>query len=242
MVGLLQWTAGNRLQIETKLILGLRCLCVSIPKRERTPETILYRRCRRGLKKMIAQGVERVILPEDSGLEPLVERCGLHTVSTIPLRQRLAADWVSCVLARQGKSGARIAVTAARLSGAVVQTITELALRHRYLLLELPYGGEELCRSLRREYGVSPQLNPGQGVLETAEVWLAFDPVTEPEKAACKLLRLYDETVPMPSLLLPPILEEQIPSGTCREQMLAALQEAGCLRSGQITLHRETMP
>lgn len=242
MLGLLQWTSESRIRSEMKLILGLRCFCVSIPKRAKTPETILHRRCRRGLKKMAAKGVERVILPENSGLEALVERCGLHTVSTVPLRQRLAADWVAFVLAEQGKGGARIAVTAAHLSGAVVQTITELALRHRYLLLELPYGGEELCRSLRREYGVSPQLNPGQEVLKTAEIWLAFDSITGQEKAACKVLCLYDESIPMPSLLLPPLLEEQMPSGICREQMLAALQEAGCLRSGQIILCRETMP
>ena len=51
-------------------------------------------------------------------------------------------------------------ITADALSGEVVRTVTELALRHRYLILKVPFGGEELCRRLRREYGVSIVLNP----------------------------------------------------------------------------------
>lgn len=236
MLGLLQWDAGSRIRFDTELVLGMRCLCARVPRGEKTPEVLLRRRCRKALRKMAAQGADAVILPEGSGMEPLLERCGVHAVSTLPLRWRLAADWAAGVLKEEGKAGTIVAVTAERLTGAVVRTITELALRHRYLLLEIGYGGEELCRSLRREYGVSPQLNPGRETMETAEVWVAFDPVSGEVPSACRLLPVYDEHVPLPPLLLPPVLEEQLPGGVCREQLLAALLAAGRLAGGQISL------
>lgn len=239
MLGLVEWSTGGRVRYEVKRTAGLRCLYAEVPRSVHTPQLLQRYRCERALSRMAKQGVKQVILPKDSGLEELLTRFSLQTVSTVPLRQRMAADWVACALAEQGMSGVKIAVSAAHLTSTVVQTITELALRHRYLLLELPYGGEELCRSLRREYGVSPQLNPGWEIMSTAEVWLAFDPV---ERAETRLLPLYDERVPMPGLLLPPLLEEQIPQTVDRERFLAAMQEAGCLRRGQIALCRETMP
>ena len=239
MTGLLVWSPEKRLRCETKEILGLRCACAFVPKGAQTPEAILRRRCRRALKKLAGQGIDRVILPEGFRMEPFLDRFGLQRVSTLPLRQRLAADWVACALAEQGACGTRIAVSAEHLTGAAVRTITELALRYRYLLLELSYGGEELCLSLRREYGVSPQLNPGREILETAEVWVAFDPMSGQTKPACRVLPVYDETVPLPRILLPPLLEEQLPAGICREQMLSVLQEAGRLPYGQIALGKE---
>jgi len=40
----------------------------------------------------------------------------------------------------------------------------------------------------------------------------------------------------LPGLLLPPALERQLPQGVDRVSLLAALQEAGALKPGQITL------
>ena len=50
------------------------------------------------------------------------------------------------------------------------------------------------------------------------------------------VLRLYDEAAPLPPLLLPPVLEGQMPPGLCRPQLLAVLVESGVLRPGQITV------
>ncbi|MFR3921511.1 MAG: hypothetical protein ACLTYN_05530 [Dysosmobacter welbionis] len=50
------------------------------------------------------------------------------------------------------------------------------------------------------------------------------------------MLRLYDEAAPLPPLLLPPVLEGQMPPGLCRPQLLAVLVESGVLRPGQITV------
>lgn len=118
--------------------------------------------------------------------------------------------------------GARVLVTANALSGEVVRTVTELALRHRYLLLTVPFGGEELCRRLRREYGVSVLLNPTAEQMAEAAVQIAFDPV---EAASGGFLPLYDEQLPLPALLLPPSIEACLPKGVNRGQLLSVLWE-----------------
>ena len=127
-------------------------------------------------------------------------------------------------------------VTANALSGEVVRTVTELALRHRYLLLTAPFGGEELCRRLRREYGVSVLLNPTAEQMAEAAVQIAFDPV---EAAGGSFLPLYDEQLPLPALLLPPSIEVCLPKGVNRGQLLSVLWEHGALRPGQVTVRLE---
>ena len=74
--------------------------------------------------------------------------------------------------------------------------MTELVLRHRYVLLDLPYGGGDLCRQLRREYGVSLLLGPSQEQLEGAEAAVLFDPRTDCRGSCCTMkksrCRLWD--------------------------------------------------
>ena len=156
-------------------------------------------------------------------------------MSTLALRRRLAADWVRQALAERGVSpgGARIAVSAAQMTGELVRTVTELSLRHRYVLLDVPYGGEELCRRLRREYGVSLLLGPDREQLEGADALVLFDPRADLRRRDGVTLPLYDEAAPMGGVSLPPALEERLPEGAGRGQMLAALVEAGVLRLGQ---------
>ena len=115
-------------------------------------------------------------------------------------------------------------ITADALSGEVVRTVTELALRHRYLILKVPFGGEELCRRLRREYGVSIVLNP-ETEREPASVHMAFDPT---EAQGGGFLPLYDESLPLPRLLLP--------EGLDRGQLLSVLWRTGALRPGQVSV------
>ena len=129
-----------------------------------------------------------------------------------------------------------MAVCAAQLTGEVVRTVTELCLRHRYVLLDLPYGGEELCRQLRREYGVSLLLGPSKEQLEGAEALVLFDPRTDLVRKDPAVLTLYDETQALPPISLPPAAEEALPQGADRGQLLAALREAGVLRPGQVTV------
>ena len=113
--------------------------------------------------------------------------------------------------------------------------MTELALRHRYLILKVPFGGEELCRRLRREYGVSIVLNPKMEQ-EQVSLHMAFDP-TEAQDGG--FLPLYDESLPLPRLLLPPEVEARLPEGLDRGQLLSVLWRTGALRPGQVSVQLE---
>ena len=104
------------------------------------------------------------------------------------------------------------------------------------VLLDEPYGGEALAAQLRREYGVSLLLTADRTQLAEADLLVLFGPRPDLEEGGRAVLRLYDETAPLPALLLPPALEGQLPQSCSRPQLLAALVEGGALRAGQITV------
>jgi hypothetical protein len=238
MVGLLVWkkTEKRRRSVELceRQILHVRILCAEILRGPKTPDTVLRRRVLAAVKRLQKQGIRKVILPEDFLWRDQLEQREIQPVSTVPLRQMLAADWVRWDLENRKipSSGARVAVVCGGLSGAAVRTVTELALRHRYVMLKVPYGGEELCRQLRKEYGISLLLKPSQEQMESADVTVLFEKWGEGRGRG--RLPLYDETMKMPELSLPPALEDFLPPGTERNQMLTVLLEAGAIRPGQI--------
>ena len=240
MIGMLIWKEPGKREkavaVKERSILRVRFWCAEVLRGPKTPEAVLRRRVAAAGKRLRKQGVTRVVLPEEFAYGPQLEKWDLHPVSTLGLRRAIAADWVRWALEGKGQSpaGARVAVCAAQLTGEVVRTVTELSLRHRYVLLDLPYGGEELCRQLRREYGVSLLLGPSREQLEGAEVLVLFDARTDLKNPAA--LALYDESQPLPPVSLPPAMEEALPPGADRGQMLAALREAGVLRPGQIAV------
>lgn len=230
MIAMLLWTPPVRgkhqksVEIREQMILHTRFLCAGVLRGARTPEAVLRRRVAAAAKRLKKRGAGQVVLPEEFSFpEQLGE---LRPVSTLPLRQAMAADWVRWALIRRGvpAAGARVAVCADTLTGETVRTVTELSLRHRYVLLDLPYGGEELCRALRREYGVSLLLRPSAEELAAADTAALFAPRKVPTETA---LPVYDEKCPLPPLFLPPALEEQLPAGVNREQLLTVLRERG---------------
>ena len=235
MVGMMLWEpAGYILRpvvLKEVSVLHVRLLRAGMTRSERMSDAALRRRMRSAGRKLRRQGVERVVLPVGAPADVLPE--GLRPAGTLPLRRAVAADWCGELLRLRNKNpaGARVLVTAGALSGEVVRTVTELALRHRYLLLEVPYGGEELCRRLRREYGVSVLLHPAPG--EQADIQIAFDPA---ERRGESFLPLYDETLPMPHLTLPPETESRLPEGVDRGQLISVLWEMGALRPGQVSV------
>jgi len=244
MVGYLAWAEPQKrrgsVHLEERAILRMRFLAAEV---SRSPySAVLRRRVLAAGKKLRRRGVTQVVLPEGFSFKELLEKCGLRPAGTLALRRAVAADWVRAGLEEKGMPGARVAVTAAALTGEVVQTVTELALRHRYVLLDLPYGGEELCRQLRREYGVSLLLGPDRGQLEEAEALVAFDRRADLTMRNPVALRLYDEDQALPSLVLPPNLEEEVPQGVDRGQLLAVLREAGAVRRQDIALGKVLLP
>lgn len=243
MIGLLLWKIpekrGRSVRLGERSILHMRFACAEIARGPKTPEAVLRRRVSAAGKRLRKLGITRAVLPEEFAYQDLLERQGIRAVSTVTLRRALAADWARAVMEARALSPgtARIAVAGAQLTGELVRAVTELSLRNRYVLLDLPYGGEELCRQLRREYGVSLLLSPAKEQLEGADVLLLFDR-REDLKPGGAVLPLYEDvSTPLPPLLLlPPAMEERLPVGADRGQLLAALREAGALRPGQITV------
>ena len=241
MIGMLLWKPpGKRekaVQVRERSILHTRFFCAEITRGPKTPEVALRRRVASAVKRLRRQNITQVVLPEDFPYLDQLTKGGLRPVSTLPLRRAIAADWVRWSLLERGipTAGARVAVCAASLTGEVVRTVTELALRHRYLILKVPFGGEELCRRLRREYGVSIVLNP-ETEREPVSVHIAFDPT---EAQGGGFLPLYDESLPMPRLLLPPEVEARLPEGLDRGQLLSVLWRTGALRPGQVSVQLE---
>ena len=230
MIGMMTWTppAGGVRQksvvLETRALLHLRVAWASVARGPRTPEALVRRRVLTAAKRL-AYGEQ-------------LEKVGVAPVSTLPLRRALAADLARAVMAGRNLSGgsARLAVAGDQLSGELVRTVTELALGNRYVLLDVPYGGDTLANQLRREYGVSLLLSPTRQQMEEADVLVLFAARTDLRRRDPAVLRLYDEAAPLPPLLLPPVLEGQMPPGLCRPQLLAVLVESGVLRPGQITV------
>ena len=178
MVGMLAWKTsqgekrGKTVTLRERELLHIRICCAEILRGPKTPESVLRRRVNTAARKLKKAGIGRVILPEDFSQAEQLEKWELRPVSTLPLRKTLAADWVRRDLKQRGipAAGARVAVAAGSMTGEVVRTVTELSLRHRYVLLSVPYGGEELCQQLRREYGVSLLLKPTREQLEGADM------------------------------------------------------------------------
>ncbi len=236
MIGLLIWEEVQKgvrqkpVAIREEILLHNRFLRAEVLRGSRTPERILHRRVLAAEKRLRKAGVTEIILPNHFTMTEHLD--GIQPVSTLPLRQALAADWLRRELKERGLRPAdtRTAVAADRLTGEVVRTVTDLALRHRHVLLDVPYGGEELCRSLRREYGVSLLL--AENVQQQgADAWVLFSPR---EQAGEKplVLPLYDEAFPMPAPVLPPALEEKLPLGADRLQLLTVLVRNGAIRAG----------
>ena len=240
MVGMMLWEPSGHwtrpVTLKETSVLHIRFLCARMAQDRRRNPLTERRRLRTAGKKLLRQRVEQVVLPAGTSAEALPE--GLRPVETLSLRRAIAADWCGELLRFRGENpaGARVLITADALSGEVVRTVTELALRHRYLLLTVPFGGEELCRRLRREYGVSVLLNP-ETEREPVSVHIAFDPTGT---LGGGFLPLYDEQLPLPALLLPPSIEACLPKGVNRGQLLSVLWEHGALRPGQVTVRLET--
>jgi len=250
MIGMLLWrepVEGKRqktVQLTGCHILHMRFLCAEILRGARTPEAVLRRRVLAAARRLRKSGITQVVLPEKFPYTAQLEKAGVRMVSTLPLRRALAAELVRTGLERSAEitGSVRVAVSGEHLTGELVRTVTELALRYRYVLLDLPYGGEEFCRQLRREYGVSVLLSPAKEQMESAEALILFQERADLQKSNPVVLALYEGgAAELPPLTLPTNMEEQLPDGVCRPQLLSALLAAGVLRRGQITMEAQQL-
>ena len=197
-------------------------------------EGVTRRRVRAAGRKLRKLGINNAVLPEGFCYREVLEKEGVFPVTTLQLRREIAADWVRAALVerKMAPSGAKVEVAAETLSAEVVRTVTELSLRHRYVLLSVPRGGEELSRRLRREYGVSLQINPGNA--EQPEAVVQF--TKGEQEGSVVTLRLWDESQSLPGLALPPGQEENLPQEVDRGQLIAALRKTGAVRQVEVRI------
>ncbi len=246
MIGFISWSARPEKRLWKKpvlreiIVLNMRMLQVQMPRGERTPEVVLRRRCRTAARALQRLGVSRAVFEEGFAyLDEFAQR-GIGPVDTLPLLRSLAAPWTQAVMAEKGLSPHRavIAVAGDRLSSGLTRAVTELCLHNRYVQLSVPYGGESLCRDLRREYGVSLVLTERKEQLETADVLVLFQPredLARCNKAVVDLSGSATGEKP-PALRLSDELEARLPGGCNKTQLFAALLSAGALRPGQIEI------
>lgn len=245
MFGLWIWTLPERgkrqraVEIKEQTVLHTRFCCAYVLRGPRTPEAVLRRRAAAAARRLQKAGVRSVVLPEGFPYGPLLEKWKMAPVDTLPLRRELAAEQVRRELEDRDLPAGRAAVSADAMSPELVRTVTELALRSRYVLLDVPHGGPELAARLRREYGVALQLSPDRAQLSQAEALVLFAPRTDLHRDNPVVVEAYQGAgTALPPLQLPPTLERQLPGGCSRVQLLAALRESGALRPGQISLGR----
>ena len=125
-----------------------------------------------------------------------------------------------------------VAVSGERAAREVAETAKVLALSYRYVLLSVRGGGEELARSLRREYGISLLLEPSPDQLDRADALVLFAPRGDLTLDNPILYTIYPGgeggrgRLP---LLLPQALEDQVESNCDQEQLAAALYNQGAL-------------
>ncbi|MFR3921510.1 MAG: hypothetical protein ACLTYN_05525 [Dysosmobacter welbionis] len=149
MIGMMTWTPlrwrpAKSVALETRALLHLRVAWASVARApgHRRPGAAAGADAPSGCKA----GVTRLVVPEAFAYGERLEKVGVAPVSALPLRRALAADLARAVMAGRNLSGgsARLAVAGDQLSGELVRTVTELALGNRYVLLDVPYGGDTL--------------------------------------------------------------------------------------------------
>ena len=244
MIGLLSWKSPEkgkrqkRITSEVCSVLQMRMLRLELLRGERTPEAALRRRVAAAARAFRRAGVTEVVLPEQFAYLSQLEKEGVRAVSCLPLARALAGRLVRREVEKLEvpAASARVAVCGEALTGELVRTVRELALLYRYVLLEVPSGGEELGRQLRREYGVSLLVNPGRGQMESADVTALFAPREDASGRGAVLPLDEGADLRLPALRLPPVLEEQLPPQAERTALLAALQRCGAIRTEQIRL------
>ncbi len=232
MLGYISYGDGpRRPTLERRQLLGTGFAVLRVSEERRG--LLQRKRIAAAARRLRTQGVRQAVFPVDLPCTSLFLRQGIMPVDVLALRQALAVPLVQRQLTDRGLSGtqATIAVSGQHLSRPLMDAVKTLAIRYRYVLLDVP-GGEKFARGLRREYGISLLLSPGREQLERADALLLYGrrEGLRAENAICYALCPGDDLGWQAVRYgLPAALAEQTEPNCCREQLLAALYGAGSL-------------
>lgn len=238
MFVLIQWSTEGRFlpAIEETELLRVPFWQVELPRgrafsslRERTA-------CRIAAARLRRLGVARAVFPEEFSHERAFCTAGILPVETGGFVRKQAAEIAQAHMEVCGLSPgtAVIAVSAQRMTAEVEQAVERLCIRNRYVRLVVPGDHSGLCRRLRREYGAAVVQAEGQVTIHEVDYLVCFDQREDlPEQLP--VLELYSGGVLPRELVphLPPDMEEQLPTNSCRLQLLSALWQVGRLRLTQ---------
>lgn len=196
------------------------------------------RRAASAAKKMRAQGVRRAVFPVDFPHTAIFLRHGIAPVDPMPLRKVLAPQYVRRRLdaIALAPTQAVVAVAGEHLSSEMMQTVQELALAYRYVMLSVRSGGEEAARNLRRQFGISLLLSPSRDQLDRADALVLFAPRADLSCRNSVLCTLYHgggEQGRVP-LQLSETIRGDIPPNCSIDQLAAALYHMGALSPLQL--------
>lgn len=190
-------------------------------------------RAARSARKMREAGVRSAVFPLDFPYMALFLRQGIAPIDTLPLRRALAAPLTRRRLESMGlaPTQAVVALSGERTVRDISEAAKALALSYRYVLLSVR-DGEELARSLRREYGISLLLKPSVEQLDRADALLLFAPRGDLAQENPILYTLYpggEAGRGRLGLYLPAALGEQLEPNCDQEQVASALYAMGGL-------------
>lgn len=243
MVGYISYTKENKhLAMKRRRIGGLVLLETQLRKELRPVERLQAARAARMLAK---RGVRSAVFPTDYPHEDIFARCGIFPVEILPLHRAMAISVMKRKMAALGctPGTTTAAVAAERVTGEVERLLRDLALSVRYVILA-GEGGEECCRHLQREYGVSVLRRTGNTLPEADVLLLLRPPEGRVENPI--VLHLYDGERMLRrngvAFALPGPLQEQVEENCTQEQLLSALLQAGMLQTYQIPIMEVDIP
>ena len=239
MYGYIEWTKEVcRPVVAEREIQRLRFRCVAISRRKGIPQLLQRRLVSRAAGLLHREGIVRAVFPKEFPWLEVFARHHIYPADPMVLYRVLAAELVQARLDASGQAGrgVTVAVSAQRLTEEVRRTVTELCIRNRYVMLAAPERDDAFCRKLRREYGIPLVQTENAEQLAKAAVVVRFSPETTYTERQ-DVIDLFPGGVPFKEkLCLSPELEEQLPAGCDRMQLLAALYGAGAVRLGQIRI------
>jgi hypothetical protein len=240
MLGYIQYGPGPRgPEIGERRILGGRFVSLQLGLARHEGSPLARQRAKRGARALGEAGVRRAVFPLDFPYTALFLRSGILPVDPLPLRRALAAGAARRRLESLGytPTQAVVAVVGERVTAELGQTVRDLALRYRYVLLDAPDGAEELARSLRREVGAALLTSPAPEQLERADALLLFAPRGDLTGGNPVFYALYPGGQAgrgeLP-LKLPKAAAEQAEPNVSRDQLAAALYELGALHEEEL--------
>lgn len=211
---------------------GARFVCLTIGASRWPKGPLARRRADRGAAAMAEKGVRRALFPEEFPYKEIFAGRGIREVDPLPLARALGGRYICQRMGELGfLPGGTLAICGDSLRTEMREAVFYAVPRCRYVLLDVPRGGEDLAREVRRQWGAALQLRPAGDKLEAAEGLILYSPR---EDLSCRnpaLCTAYPGGEAFPEPRLPEELAERMPQGYEPSRLAAALWYSGKLRS-----------